>query len=222
MRNLNIYCIPGLGMDPVLFKYLQLPKCNIIPIEWISPFKKETLREYAMRLGKQINTSTPFVLVGVSFGGMCAVEIAKELTPLRTILISSSKTAAELPDELKILKYIPLHFLLSDSLYLKFTMLVTKRLGVTKELKDEFKAMLTLPPENYFSRTINMILHWKNKTVPPGIIHIHGNADQVLYYKRNIKYDYVIEGGSHFMVVQRAKEISSIIEKELRDCFKDL
>jgi pimeloyl-ACP methyl ester carboxylesterase len=214
-NNLNVYTIPGLGMDPLLFKYLQLPNCNIIPIAWISPLKKETLPEYALRLSKQIDTSKPFVLIGVSFGGMCAIEISKKLNPLQTILVSSSKVSAELPGALIGFKYIPLYRLLSDFLYLKFTMLIRKRLGVTADLKTEFKSMLAQPPQHYFSRAIHMILHWKNEIIPPRVLHIHGNADQVVFYKKNVTYDYTIEGGSHYMIVDRAEEISDIIAKEL-------
>jgi hypothetical protein len=137
-------------MNPLLYKYLQLPNCNIIPVTWISPLKKETLPEYALRLSQQIDTSQPFVLIGVSFGGMCAIEISKKLNPLQTILISSSKVSTELPRELAGFKYIPIYHILSDFLYLKFTMLIRKRLGVTPPLKAEFKTMLAQPPKNYF------------------------------------------------------------------------
>ena len=215
IKNLNIYCIPGLGMDALLFKNLRIPNCSILPITWFSPLKKETLPEYAMRLSTQIDTSKPFVLIGVSFGGMCAIEIAKELKPLKTILVSSNKVHRELPKTLNVFKYIPLNFLLTDAMYLKFAMLIKKRLGVTKALTAEFKAMLSLPPEKYYARAINMILHWENETIPPRVVHIHGNADRVLFYKRKIQYDYTIEGGTHFMIVDKADEINKIISKEI-------
>lgn len=214
MDKLNVYCIPGLGVNAFLFKKLRLPDCNIFHISWQSPIKNETLPRYAMRLSQQIDTSKPFVLIGVSFGGMCAIEIAKVLQPLKIILVSSCKVHTELPIALKALKYIPLHLLLSDALYLKFTGLVKHRLGVTKELNEEFKEMLKWLPVNYFSRTINMILHWKNETIPSGVVHIHGNADHVLFYNKKVHYDYTIEGGSHFMIVDRAGEINEIINKE--------
>lgn len=213
--NLNVYCIPGLGMNALLFKNLQLPNCNIIPISWLSPHNNETLPEYAMRLSAQIDTSKPFVLIGVSFGGMCAIEISKKLQPLQTILVSSSKIYKEIPTALKVFKYIPLHFLFSDSMYMKYTMFILSRLGVTKELKKDFQEMLTMPPENYYSRTISMILNWENRIIPSNVLHIHGNLDRVLFYRKNLRYDYTIKGGSHFMVVDRADEINKIIMKEL-------
>ena len=214
-NNLNVYCIPGLGMNALLFNNLVLPDCNIIPVTWLSPIKNETLPEYAMRLSMQIDSSKPFILLGVSFGGMCAIEISKKLHPLKTILISSSKASKELPGAFKIFKYIPLHLIFSDSLYLKLVMFFQKRLGVSMVLKEEFKKMLALPPENYYSRSIEMILHWKNETIPANVVHIHGTGDQVLFYNKNVHYDHIIEEGAHFMIVNRANEINAIITNEL-------
>jgi len=213
--KINIYCIPGLGINTLLFKNLDLPAFNIIPVNWESPRVKETLPHYAMRLAEQIDTSKPFVLLGVSFGGMCAMEIAKQIGPVKTILLSSSKVHTELPDLLKILSLLPAHHVLSDSLYLNYTWLIKRRLGVTKAMESEFRSMLTLPPENYFARAIDMIIHWKNETIPANVIHIHGNADKVIPYQKKITYTHTIEKGSHLMVVDRAEEINRILNQEL-------
>ena len=76
---LNVYCIPGMGVNERLFRNLKLNNCNILHIKWETPFKNESLPDYAMRLSKQMDTTKPFVLIGVSFGGMCSVEISKQL-----------------------------------------------------------------------------------------------------------------------------------------------
>jgi len=41
-------------------------------------------------------------------------------------------------------------------------------------------------------------------------VHIHGDQDRIFPIK-NIKPDYVIKGGTHMMVWNRADEISAII-----------
>lgn len=209
--KINVYCIPGLGTNPVLFKYLDLPDFNIIFVQWLSPLKKETLPEYAMRLAKQIDTSRPFALLGVSFGGMCAIEIAKQLHPLKTILISSCKTCKELHPLLKPLKFFPIHFLIPEPWYILLARLAKRRFGVTKEMKKDFFAMMTRPPENYFVRTVNMVSHWENKEIPERVIHIHGNADKIIPFRERIMYDYVLDKGSHLMILDRAEEISEFI-----------
>ena len=57
---------------------------------------------------------------------------------------------------------------------------------------------------------INEIVNWKNEIVPLNIFHIHGNKDRIISMK-NVKTDFVIDNGGHFMTVNKAKEIESII-----------
>lgn len=209
--KINLYCIPGLGTNSLLFKNLDLPNFNIIFIEWLSPLKKETLPQYAMRLAQQMDTSKPFVLLGVSFGGMCATEISKQLHPVKTILISSCKTNEELHPLFRLLKLVPIHFLFPEPWYILLAKLVKKRLGVTKKMEKDFVAILTRPPAHYFVRTVNMVTYWKNKEIPENLIHIHGRADKIIPFRKRIRYDYLIERGSHLMIMDRAEEINSII-----------
>lgn len=212
----TVYCIPGLGVNELLFKNLRITDkegtlIQPVFIQWESPFKNESLPAYAMRLSKQIDQLKPFVLIGVSFGGMCAIEIAKQLNPLKTILISSSKTKHELPSLLKVLMLLPVYYLLNDSHYLKGAWIFRKRPGVHKGIEKEFKESLTPPPPNFFARTIHMIVNWKNEFIPANVIHIHGTADNVLPYMKNMQYDYTIKDGSHLMILDKADEISKII-----------
>ncbi|MCC6838309.1 MAG: alpha/beta hydrolase, partial [Bacteroidia bacterium] len=86
---MNIYCIPGMGVNERLFRNLKLEGCRIHYIKWLTPFKNETLQQYAIRLSEQIDQSQPFCLIGVSFGGLCAIEISKKLNPAQTFLVSS-------------------------------------------------------------------------------------------------------------------------------------
>jgi hypothetical protein len=214
-HKLHIYCIPGLGVNNHLYKNLKLTNCKITHIKWLAPVKDETLPEYAMRLAEQIDTSKPFVLIGVSFGGMCCIEIAKQLSPVKTFLISSSKVRSELPKSLRFLSILPGHQLLSDTIFLKGARIVKNKLGVTNEMEQDFEDMLTPPPDGYFSKAVDMIVNWQNEEYPSSVFHIHGNADDVLPYKKDVNYDYIVQDGSHMMVVDKGEEISEVINREL-------
>jgi hypothetical protein len=214
-HQLQVYCIPGLGVNEHLFKNLRLKKCRVSCIEWIAPVKDESLPEYAMRLTKQMDTSKPFALIGVSFGGMCSIEIAKQLSPVKTFLISSSKVRSELPKSLRFLFFLPGYKLFSDNVYLKSARIVKKRLGVTEEMDEDFEEMLTPPPEGYFRKAVDMIVNWQNEEYPSNVFHIHGNADDVLPYKKEVDYNYIVQNGSHMMVMDRGEEISEVINREL-------
>ena len=67
----------------------------------------------------------------------------------------------------------------------------------------------------FFAWAINEIVNWKNETIPENIIHIHGNKDRIIPFK-NVKADFVIEGGGHFMTVNKAGEIEKIIKSVIK------
>ena len=86
----NIYFFSGLGADERVFQYVDLSFCNPVFIKWNMPMKDECIENYALRLTEQIIEENP-ILVGVSFGGMIAVEVAKLIETEKVILISSAK-----------------------------------------------------------------------------------------------------------------------------------
>jgi hypothetical protein len=72
----KIYFISGLGADKRIFSFLDLSFCEPVFVDRITPLKNESLQGYALRLGKNIPGKDP-VIIGISFGGMLATEIAK-------------------------------------------------------------------------------------------------------------------------------------------------
>jgi len=104
----KVYFISGLGADKRVFSFLDLSFCVPVFIEWITPLKKESLESYALRLSKNIPEINP-TIVGISFGGMLATEIAKANPDIKAIIISSNKTSAELPNLFRIGKYLPVY-----------------------------------------------------------------------------------------------------------------
>lgn len=95
MKN-KLYVFSGLGADQRVFKYLNFGALEPQFIDWIRPETNEPIEAYARKLAAEINVEKP-ILIGLSFGGMMAVEIAKLRETENVILISSAKTAAEVP-----------------------------------------------------------------------------------------------------------------------------
>ncbi len=214
---LTVYCIPGLGINEEIFRNLELENCAICHIKWITPLKNETLTGYALRLAEQIDTSQPFALIGMSFGGMCAVEIAKKLKPLKTILISSNKTCNEIPLNIRIWVQFPFYKNFNDSFYKGAALSIKNLFGVkSKEQSERFERMLNSAPENYFAGAIHCLITWENKEIPSNLVHIHGTADLVLPYQKIASCDYTIKEGTHFMIANRSEEINKIINAELK------
>ena len=92
----TIYLISGLGADARIFQRLDFKGYETRLIKWIDPKPHETLAGYALRLSSQIDTVKP-ILIGVSFGGMLAVEISQIIDCQKIILISSAKNHREIP-----------------------------------------------------------------------------------------------------------------------------
>jgi len=92
----ELYLLSGLGADRRVFDFLDLHGFKLIHIEWIKPLDDEKIESYARRLLDQIKSTRP-TLVGVSFGGIIAIEIAKQVETNEVILISSATTKAAIP-----------------------------------------------------------------------------------------------------------------------------
>ena len=208
----TLYLIPGTGADHRFFSRLQLD-VNTQVIEWTDWGNAQTIREYAEVLSLQINTEEPFGILGVSFGGMLAVEMSKFLDPEKLILISSAKSYKELPIIVRISRRVGVHYLISPWL-IKIIPFAGKIFGVSKKDKGFFDKMIAETPKGHLKKTIRSILYWKNTVFTSEVIHIHGSQDKVIPIKK-IQKPAVIVGGGHFMVYNMANEVGEIINKHL-------
>jgi len=77
-----------------------------------------------------------------------------------------------------------------------------------------FNSMLQNTSPTFFRWAMDAVLKWKNRTVPPNIYHITGDNDRVFDY-RKIKNASIIRGGTHVMILDRAKEINELLNKIL-------
>ncbi|PTS94114.1 alpha/beta hydrolase [Pedobacter sp. HMWF019] len=208
----RIYFISGLGADRRAFRRLVFPvDVELIHLDWITPLPKESLQNYAARLSEGIDPSVPFYLIGLSFGGMLATEIAKKLKPIHTFLISSVPVYTQLPwyyrtaGFLRLERMVPLGLMKqSNSIGLKFLG------GKTSEELSLLKQLIEDSDPYFMKWALTCILNWRNKEIPTDLTHIHGTNDNILPAKYT-KPDFLIKGGGHFMVYGDAGEISKII-----------
>jgi len=216
----KIYFISGLGADERVFQYLKLPGIEQVHLSWLPPLKNETIESYAQRMSERITEPNAIVL-GLSFGGMLAMEIAK-LRPLKKIfLVSSCKTYKELPPYFRLGRILPLHRLFPAKLLSKSEWLLGIVMGATSPMHK--KIMMELLRDNvpgFNDWAVNTVIHWKNTIVAADVVHIHGNKDNMLPL-RYVKADYVIDGGTHFMIATKARAISKIVLDELKDILPD-
>ncbi len=92
----RLYILSGLGADEQVFQRLDFSGFATTFIKWKTPHENESIEQYAKRLLDQITTIKP-TIIGLSFGGIIAIEIAKQIETEKVILISSAKTKFEIP-----------------------------------------------------------------------------------------------------------------------------
>jgi len=215
---LNVVFIPGLGADERLFELLNLSDCKCHYIRWTKPVADIGINEYLELLVQQLPAfESPPVLVGVSLGGIMAMEW-RELYPVqKTILISSVKDRTEVPGYFSIFEKFRIHKAVHPSLLKKGNVLVKPFISDTSNKKalELFNAMLHDANEDFIKWGLNAVMTWKKgKSDISELIHIHGNADHIFPLRYISKPDYVIEDGRHDMVLSKADEISKILMKE--------
>ncbi len=215
--DLRIYCLSGLGADRRIFDHLVVPGTRFIHLEWLQPLQKnETIHAYARRLSEYIQDENP-ILIGVSFGGMMAIEIAKQRPVRAVILISSVKSVNELPRWMKILGSCHAEYLLPKVPLKSIRPLKSLRpiqnyfLGAsTREeiaIANEFRD--NVDPQ-YLKWSIRQIFNWKNDWQPGTVFHIHGDNDK-LFPLKYLKPTHVIHQGGHFMIMSQCDQVSRII-----------
>ena len=214
--KMNVYFISGLGADKRVFQNLDIdPKFNVINIEWIDPKRKETIEDYAGRLISQIDTTKPFQIVGLSFGGMMATVISDQIRPEQIILISSNSVGRPIG---KFYRGLIGFVLLSpfSAPFLKSTNKFTYNLfGThTPEEKALLKSILKDTDAKFLKWALKAIGKWKHPNKSPFAYQINGSADKMVKLEY-VDADKVIKGGEHFMVLSKAEEISKDINAQL-------
>jgi hypothetical protein len=214
MRKI-IYCISGLGADEKVFTNLKVNGHELKYLSWLRPEKKESISHYAERMSDPIIHGKP-VLLGVSFGGMVGIEIAKQMQLGKLVIISSIKSTGELPGWMKLVGSFGLHKILPTRSYKLTERIDNDRLGVsTKEEKEMVRAYRQKVDPVYFNWAIHQVVNWKNDWQPDDLIHIHGDKDKIFPIKK-IRSTHIVKEGTHMMIYNRAKEIGNFIEKELQ------
>lgn len=210
----EIYIFSGLGADERVFQKLDFSGHKITFIKWIVPKKDETIEQYAKRLREQIPTTKP-ILIGLSFGGIMAVEVAKQITTEKVILIASAKTKREIPFYYRIAGTLRIHKLLPTAL-LKKSNAITNWIFGAESISDKalLKQILIDTDPLFLRWAIDKIARWKNQHEPHKLIHIHGTNDKILPF-RFVKNVIKVEGGGHFMTLNKADELNRILKQVL-------
>ncbi|ACU59994.1 alpha/beta hydrolase [Chitinophaga pinensis] len=212
----TVYLFSGLGADSSIFMNLELPGVHKIYINWIPALPNESIREYAGRIKSQITVENPDI-IGLSFGGIVAVEVSKQIKVDKMVLISSVRTKSELNRIQFFFMKLGLYRIIPGSLIRRTNFLTYQYFGArSPKDKKTLTELLKHTDVRFFRWALKSIAYWDNKEAPERTIQIHGTADRVIT-SRLVHPDYRIKGGGHLMVYNKADTISKIITHYLVD-----
>ena len=211
----KLFLVSGMGADERLFKNLDLSGFEVVPARWIDPHPQDTLEVYAQKLIGYYGIESGSSVIGVSLGGMIAVEIAKQVAMRHAIIVSSIKSPAEAPAYYKFFKTFPIYTLLSGEFLIAASSLVKPIMGKMAGIHaDLFYSMLKKTSPVFLKWSIGAALNWDNDVRPESITHLIGDNDKVFSYKK-ISDAIVVPGGDHMMVFNYARRLNPIIKNIL-------
>ena len=205
----SIYLFSGLGADHRVFSNIQLSGYKSVYIKWLPNQKGEAINDYARRLLPQITTNRP-ILIGLSFGGIIAAEVAKLISVETLILLASVKTRSELPPAVR-RSWLPLHRWLPGWVLIRPNFVLNWFFGTESEHDRRLLANILRDTDPHFLKwALDQITKWQNIHVHPATVHIHGTKDR-LFPIKYLSSVIPVEDGGHFMTVNKAPEVTALI-----------
>ncbi|WP_438422897.1 alpha/beta hydrolase [Aquimarina macrocephali] len=217
----HVYFVPGMAADVSIFEYIKLPEDKFVTqtLPWKIPDKNESIENYAKRMCEEIEHKN-CILIGVSFGGVMVQEMSRYLNLKKLIIISSVKNKFELPTRIKIARKTRAYKLLPTAIVSKIDNWEKLAFGdFAKKRAAMYQKYLSINDKRYLDWAIEKMVCWDQEKTPDELIHIHGDKD-IVFPIANIKKCITVDGGTHVMIVNRAKwfnkHLPEIISDNLR------
>lgn len=214
---MNAYFISGLGADWRAFQRIELPPgYNIIHVAWLPTVATETLLQYAERLLHTMDTSGEFILVGLSFGGMLAMEMCKLVQPKKVILISSIRTKNNIPFLFRLAGSVHIQKVLPYKLFTKPNLFYHWLFGpLNKNDQQILNAIIKDIDPVFVAWAIEKVICWQNTAVPQQLFQMHGRKDRLLPFALS-GAPYGIKGAGHLAVLSHSTEVNALLAKALQ------
>ncbi|MBB5034761.1 alpha/beta hydrolase [Prosthecobacter vanneervenii] len=219
-ERLPIYLIPGLGADRRNYPdvWTELPGCT--RLEWEEYHGPSSVPEVARFMAEKWQLPPGAVLVGSSFGGIVACEIAKFLPVHAVVLVASSTSGRDFvtTGRMKLLtRVLPLRLvqtlLRRAQPWLEF---VWGRGGtpLTRAVLDSMQ-MFCACQAAFYRGMFDAISSWEGADTPNArVIRIHGKLDKLVNVPAHA--DAYLNGG-HMIGMTHAHECVDFIKCWLQD-----
>lgn len=208
----ELYIFSGLGADERVFQLLDFSGFSTTFVKWLVPNDTDTIELYATKLLDQITTTKP-TLIGLSFGGLIAVEVAKQIDTEKVIIIASAKTKNEIPFYYRFAGQLGLHKLLPTGLLKRSNFITNWFFGTSSAFdKQLLKQILFETDPTFLKWAIDKVARWTNQTQTKNLFHIHGTSDRILPLSF-VNCNTTIKYGGHLMTLNKPEELNRIIKQ---------
>jgi len=182
-------------------------------LAWLAPQSPtEPLAQYATRLAQAVPANQACWLVGVSFGGLLALEIGR-LRPLaRVVLISSLQSANQLPLVLQLARATGVYRLVPFGLLARLPRLAQWFFGAEGGAEYQLLCQILRDTDPQFARWATaQLLGWQSTGVPTAI-RVHGTHDRLLP-AGSAPVEYRLPGAGHFLIVSHASQVNQVLRE---------
>lgn len=211
----KIFVLGGLGLDNAIISDISLRGKELTFIDWERPALSDTLSSYTSKLISKYRIDDNSIIIGVSFGGLIALEMSKTILLKKIVIVSGFIDYKELPCFFRIAIKLRLYLLFPPSILKHFSSALNYFFSVTDAADS--KVLMDV-----IRKTDPVFLNWALKHISKfnlpakqiKIVRIHGDKDRVIPVNRQ-NTEYIIPMGGHFMIYNRKKDVIAVLEKAI-------
>jgi len=211
---MKAFFVPGLGASVEVFDKIGdigIPK---VDVPWMEAQKKESLESYASRQIAKHKITKDDITIGLSFGGLVAQHIAKQLGHDEVVLISSMRTFHDLQPLLRYGTFLYLHKLMPPLRIPGLDFVIAKFFNSSNKESDHLlKKMLVGTNYPLMKWSMDKIRQQSQIVDPELKLHsLIGDKDRIM---TTWQADNTIEvpGGTHFMVYDYGQRMTEEIRR---------
>lgn len=214
---MRFYLLPGLGADPRIYANVDLGQQHeLIALDWIPCGTARNLAEYAAMLHAHYTLEPPYVLGGVSLGGMLAQEWARVAPPEALVLISTATSRDDMAAVIRMASSLNIGPLLSKQFLIALGVIGDRFTSKTLKGRELFLDMLQKSDGDFLQFGAQAVLNWEPVPLDTPTLRIHGSVDKVFPCG---KWEgcHVLKNGNHFMIFDRGEEIAEVIKARFKE-----